>query len=126
MPRHILLVDDYADAADMYAEYLIFNGYTVTVARSGQEAVDLAHTERPALILMDLEMSGMSGTQAMHLIRTDDALGDTPIVALTAHVFASERDEALREGFDEFIPKPCLPDVLLATVERLLTTERQT
>ena len=120
-----MLVDDYEDALDLYSEYLRFHGYNVTVARNGQEAVDLARAERPALILMDSQMPGLSGLKALHLLRTDEAFAQTPIVALTAHALEAERLEALRSGFDEVIPKPCLPDVLMAEVQRLLTTVRQ-
>lgn len=124
--RLVLLVDDFADGADMYAEYLTFNGYRVLVARGGQEAVDLARSHQPALILMDLQMPGMNGAEALRVLRTDQTFAETPIVALTAHALDRERLDALRDGFDEVIPKPCLPDELMAAVARLLTTERQT
>ena len=121
----VLLVDDYEDTLDLYSEYLRFHGYNVTVARNGQEAVDIARTERPALILMDLQMPGMSGMKALRILRADEAFARTPIVALTAHALEAERVDALRGGFDEVIPKPRLPDTLMAAVERLLTTARQ-
>jgi two-component system cell cycle response regulator DivK len=123
--RLVLLVDDYEDGADMYAEYLRFYGYQVLIARTGQEAVDLARSARPALILMDLEMPIISGLNAMRLIRSDESLNQTRIVALTAHALNKERDDAIRAGFDDYIAKPCLPDTLMAAIEHLLTTERQ-
>ena len=110
----------------MYAEYLGFHGYRVAAARSGQEAIDAARAEPPALILMDLQMPGINGADALRILRTDQALAATPIVAFTAHALKPERIEALRAGFDEVIPKPCLPEQLMAAVERLLTTPRQT
>jgi len=122
----VLLVDDYADNLDLYAEYLALYGYPVIVARNGSDAVSLARAERPALILMDLEMPGMSGIDALRILRTDDTLAPTFIVALTAHALHREIAEARREGFDEVISKPCLPDDLLAAVERLLAGQRQT
>ena len=61
----------------------------------------------------------------LRILRTDPSLNRTFIVALTAHALETQRAEALRAGFDEFIAKPCLPDALMAAVERLLKTERQ-
>jgi CheY-like chemotaxis protein len=124
--RLVLLVDDYADNLDLYAEYLTMHGYAVLVARNGADAVTLARAERPALILMDLEMPGMNGIDALKILRTDDTLAHTVIVALTAHALERELAEARQAGFDEVISKPCLPDDLLAAVERLLTERRQT
>ena len=123
--RLVLLVDDYADNLDMYAEYLTMHGYPVIVARDGNEAVHMARAERPALILMDLEMPGMNGIDALRVLRTDDTLAQTVIVALTAHALERELTEARREGFDDVISKPCLPDDLLAAIERLLTGPRR-
>ena len=123
--RLVLLVDDYADNLDMYAEYLTIHGYPVIVARDGNEAVHMARAERPALILMDLEMPGMNGVEALRILRTDDTLAQTVIVALTAHALERELREARHEGFDDVISKPCLPDDLLAAIERLLTGPRR-
>jgi CheY-like chemotaxis protein len=122
----ILLVDDFDDGLEMYAEYLTFHGYRLALARDGEEAVRLAQNEHPAVILMDLKMPVMTGVQALRILRSDKAFSETPIVAFTAHALDAERADALREGFDDVICKPCLPEDLMATVERLLTTLRQT
>jgi CheY-like chemotaxis protein len=117
----ILLVDDYRDGREMYAEYLLFRGFRVAVASSGAQAVALASgSERPAVILMDLEMSGMSGADALRAIRANPALIRVPILALTAHAMSAEREAAIRSGFDDVIPKPCLPDELVAIIDRYL------
>jgi CheY-like chemotaxis protein len=121
----ILVVDDFADGLEMYGEFLTFHGYRVLLARNGQEAVDLARAETPALILMDLQMPMMNGVEALRLLRSDSAFSRTAIVALTAHAMTAEREEALREGFDEVIAKPCLPEDLLAAIERILASERE-
>ena len=65
-------------------------------------------------------MPGMTGTEAMHLIRADSSFGNTPIIALTAHALDGERRHALSAGFDAVIAKPCLPDALVAAVECVL------
>lgn len=120
----ILLVDDFEDALEMYADYLTFRGYRVLKADNGQAAIEAASTEKPALIFMDLRMPYMSGTEALHRLRADPTFSDVPIVALTAHALEDERLSALVAGFDEVIPKPCLPDELVAAIERLLVEGR--
>ena len=117
----VLLVDDYRDGREMYAEYLTFCGFRVATASSGAQAVALASgPERPAVILMDLEMSGMSGADALRALRANPALIRVPILALTAHAMSAERETAIRDGFDDVIPKPCLPDELVAIIDRYL------
>ena len=123
--RLVLIVDDHADTLDLYAEYLTFHGHEVVVASHGEEAITLARAKYPAVVLLDIEMPGMSGTDVLRILRTDPSLNRTFMVALTAHALETQRAEALRAGFDEFIAKPCLPDALMAAVERLLKTERQ-
>jgi CheY-like chemotaxis protein len=118
----VLLVDDYQDALEMYEEYLTFRGYRVVTASSGAEAVDLARATRPALILMDLQMGGMTGTEAMQILRADPAHRDVQIVALTAHALDGDRRAALDAGFDDVLAKPCLPDELVAAIGRLLAS----
>jgi CheY-like chemotaxis protein len=116
----ILLVDDFTDAREMYAEYLAFRGYAVVTAASGHEAVALALTERPKLILMDLNMRGMTGTEAMRLLRAEPACQGVPILAFTAHAMAAEQVQAISEGFDAVIAKPCLPDQLVELIQPYL------
>jgi len=122
----ILLVDDFEDGLDLYQEYLTYRGYRVIVARSGEEAVAQAHAHRPDLIMMDVRMPRMTGTEAMQILRTDPTFGHVPIVALTAHAMEDERSAALAAGFDELIAKPCLPDQLVRAVERIVTATRGT
>jgi len=121
----ILVVDDYDDGLEMYGEFLTFHGYRVLLARSGAEAIKIACADHPDLILMDLEMPRMNGSQALRFIRAENACAGTPIVALTAHAFATDRAQAFRDGFDDVIAKPCLPDELLARIEHLLRAEPQ-
>lgn len=123
----ILLVDDFEDAREMYAEYLAFRGYRVAVAASGPAAVSIAlAADRPALILMDIQMQGMTGTEAMRLLREHPALTGVPIVAFTAHALEAERLQALSDGFDAVIPKPCLPDDLVTLIEHYLSDRSET
>ena len=117
----VMIVDDFSDALEMYQEYLIFKGYSVVAAKSGAEAIELAQSERPSVIFMDIRMPHMTGTKAMQTLRTDPSFTGVPIVALTAYAFEDERLAALAEGFDEVIPKPCNPDDLILAIERLVT-----
>ena len=121
----ILIVDDFDDALDMYREFLTFHGYRVLTARSAQAAIDIARSQHPAVIFMDLRMPGMTGTDALRLLRGDTTLNHVPIVAFTAHALDNERATALLDGFDEFISKPCLPDELMRAVERLTAQSRE-
>ena len=124
-PPLILIVDDFDDALDIYEQYLTFKGYRVVTARSGREAIDVARTRMPAVILMDLSMAVMTGTEAMRILRSDATFSDVPIVAFTAHALQDERQAALHAGFDDVVAKPCLPDELVTAVTRLLTTPRR-
>lgn len=121
----ILLVDDFEDGLDLYQEYLTYRGYRVIVARNGEEAVAQARAHSPDLIMMDIRMPLMTGTDAMRILRTDPSFGRVPIVALTAHAMEDERADALAAGFDELISKPCLPDELVLAIERILAAARQ-
>ena len=120
----ILLVDDFEDGLEMYEEYLTYRGFRVVVARNGEEAVAQARVHRPGVILLDLRMPGMTGTEAMRLLRADPSFVNTLIIAFTAQALDNERGLALGAGFDAVIAKPCLPDTLVADVERLLADRR--
>ena len=109
----------------MYHEYLTYRGYQVVSARNGEDAIVQARAHRPDVILMDLRMPGMTGTDAMRVLRSDPSFQHIPIIALTAHALDGERAEALDAGFDELIPKPCLPDHLALAVERILASSRK-
>jgi CheY-like chemotaxis protein len=122
----ILVVDDYQDAREMYAEYLQFSGFRVAEARNGNEAVEQAFALRPDLILMDLSLPGMDGWEATRRLKSDDATKHIPIVALTGHALAGASEGAKRAGCDSFVTKPCLPDDLVVEVRRMLGTIKHT
>jgi two-component system, cell cycle response regulator DivK len=120
----ILVVDDYQDAREMYAEYLQFSGFRVAEARNGNEAVDQAFALRPDLILMDLSLPGKDGWEATRELKADDRTRHIPIVALTGHALAGASDGAKKAGCDSFVTKPCLPDDLVVEVRRMLNTKQ--
>ena len=116
----ILVVDDYQDAREMYAEYLQFSGFRVAEARNGNEAVAQAFSLRPDLILMDLSLPGMDGWEATRLLKADDRTKHIPVVALTGHAVDGILEGAKEAGCDAFVSKPCLPDDLVREVWRVL------
>ncbi|HVG55440.1 MAG TPA: response regulator [Vicinamibacterales bacterium] len=120
----ILLAEDYEDAQDIYSTYLRLHGYRVALAATGPEAITLAHAETPAMILLDIRMPGMTGTEVMQILRTDAKFAAVPIFALTAHALEDEHAAALSAGFDQVISKPCLPDELLRSVQSTLARVR--
>ena len=119
-PPLVLLVDDVADNRDLYEEYLLFKGYHVLTADNGEHCLRVVGSQRPDIILLDLRMPGMSGHETLRRIRARPELGSVPVVALTAHALEDERRHAIASGFDAFIPKPCLPDDLVAAIEVIL------
>jgi CheY-like chemotaxis protein len=120
----VLIVDDFEDALDLYAVYLTSEGFHVHAARTGADGIALARTLRPAVILLDVRMPGMSGIDAAQILRADRSFDKTPIVALTARAMQHEHAAILAAGFDEVISKPCLPPDLLHVVKRLTGTRR--
>ena len=100
----ILVCDDDHDIVSALEIYLTGEGYGVTGAYSGQEAIDLFQQNQFHLVLMDINMPEMDGYEATAQIRTQSA--DVPIIAVTAFAFASDEQKVLSSGFDGYMPKP--------------------
>lgn len=118
--RLVLIADDYADACEMYALFLRMHGFDVVTAADGVEAVDVARRHRPDIVLLDIRMPRMTGTEALQELKADPTFATTPVLALTAHALPEERENALRAGFDAFISKPILPEALAEQLESIL------
>jgi two-component system cell cycle response regulator DivK len=116
----VLVVDDYTDAREMYADFLVFSGFRVAEARDGSEALEKALEIGPDIILMDLSLPGLDGWEATRRLKQDPRTRDIPIVALTGHALAGDRATALKAGCDSFITKPCLPADLVVEIRRML------
>jgi CheY-like chemotaxis protein len=116
----VLVVDDYQDAREMYAEYLEFSGFRVAEAVNGAEALDKAFSLLPDIILMDLSLPVIDGWEATRRLKGDERTKKIPVVALTGH--ALSQSEGAQVGCDAFVIKPCLPDTLVAEVKRVLAT----
>lgn len=118
----ILLVEDNEMNRDMLARRLQRTGFEVVVAVNGQEAIELASSEMPALILMDLSLPVLDGWEATRRIKADPKTASIPVIALTAHAIASDRDEALACGCDDFDTKPIDMKRLLDKINAFLDT----
>src|SRR4051812_42022354 len=118
-PR-VLVVDDYPDAREMYAEYLEFSGFEVIEAGNGMEAIQRAADSAPDVILMDLSLPVMDGWEATRRLKANKATADIPIVALTGHALAGISEGAKKAGCDAFVTKPCLPEDLVKEIRRIL------
>lgn len=116
----VLIVEDYADAREMYVEYLKFSGFRVAEARNGVEALEQAFELHPDIILMDLALPRMDGWEATRRLKADKRTSDIPVVALTGHALAGHAEGARRAGCDAFVTKPCLPDALVAELRSML------
>ena len=118
--HRILLAEDNATNLMMMLEMLSIHSLEVIVARNGLEAVELAQTERPELILMDVRMPVMNGLEAVRKIREIPELTDTPIIALTASIGTEAEDMQLAAGCTEHLSKPIQTSVLFAALARYL------
>ncbi|WNG43498.1 response regulator [Archangium minus] len=116
----VLVVDDFDDAREMYAEYLEYVGFQVEVARNGVEAVEKAQGAPPDIILMDLSLPVMDGWEATRLLKQDHRTRNIPVMALSGHVLAGNAEQARQAGADEFVAKPCLPQDLEDRIRRML------
>ncbi|MBI3181259.1 MAG: response regulator [Myxococcales bacterium] len=116
----VLVVEDYADAREMYCEYLQFSGFRVAEARNGAEALERAFALGPDLVLMDLSLPILDGWEATRRLKSDARTRHIPVVALTGHALAGFSEGAKAAGCDGFVTKPCLPDALVAEVRRML------
>jgi two-component system, cell cycle response regulator DivK len=124
MPR-ILLVEDNEMNRDMLSRRLVRNGYEVFLAVDGQQGADMAVSERPDLILMDMSLPVIDGWEATRRIKANDATRGIPVIALTAHAMAGDRDKAMEVGCDDYDTKPVEIARLLEKIERLLGAGRR-
>jgi len=118
--KTILLVEDTEDNRFMMRRLLEMSGYAVIEATNGEEAVPLAESERPQLILMDLSLPVIDGLAATRAIRKLDGFKETPIVAVSAHDTSDFQSEALAAGCNSYITKPIDFSELEALIARLL------
>jgi CheY-like chemotaxis protein len=104
--HRVLVVEDEKDNMDLFCQILDFHGCQVLKAEDGREAINMAQSEEPDLILMDLSLPALDGWEATRTIKAIPHLASIPIVALTAHAMVGDRERALAAGCDGYISKP--------------------
>jgi two-component system cell cycle response regulator DivK len=102
----ILLVEDNEMNRDMLSRRLIRKGYEVVMAFDGEQAVEMAASQNPDLILMDMSLPGLDGWEATRQIKAAAATRTIPVIALTAHAMSDDRERALDAGCDDYDTKP--------------------
>ena len=116
----LLLVEDNEMNRDMLSRRLERKGYAVAIAINGQQAVDMASADSPALILMDMSLPVLDGWEATRRIKANDATRNIPIIALTAHAMQGDEQKAKEAGCDDYDTKPVELPRLLGKIEALL------
>ena len=119
----ILLVEDNEMNRDMLSRRLIRNGFEVSIAIDGQQGVDMATSQLPDLILMDMSLPVIDGWEATRRIKANDATRKIPVIALTAHAMAGDREQAMEVGCDDYDTKPVEITRLLGKIAALLATK---
>lgn len=119
MPK-ILIVEDNEMNRDMLSRRLERRGFTVVMAVDGQQGVDMARSEKPDLVLMDMSLPVMDGWTATRTIKDDAELKTIPVIALTAHAMEGDREKAMAAGCDDYDTKPIELPRLLEKIGKFL------
>ena len=119
MPK-ILLIEDNEMNRDMLSRRLVKRGYEVAIAVDGEQGLAMARTESPALILMDMSLPGVDGWEATRRLKAMPETRIIPVIALTAHAMAGDREKATAAGCDDFDTKPVELTRLIEKIEALL------
>jgi CheY-like chemotaxis protein len=114
----VLLVEDNEDNRIIYSTVLRHVGYDVLEASDGLQAISLARSARPNLILMDIAIPRLDGWEATRILRHDPDTSEIPIIALTAHALPNDRQRAAQVGFTAYLAKPVEPRTVVAEVRR--------
>jgi two-component system cell cycle response regulator DivK len=119
MPK-ILIVEDNEENRDSLSRRLQRRGFAIVTAADGKAGLVMAQTEKPDLILMDMNMPELDGWEATRQIKALEGLGDVPVLALTAHALAGDKERALQAGCTDYHTKPVDFSKLLAQIESIL------
>lgn len=123
--QRILVVEDNAKNLKLVRDVLRFAGYEVIEARSGEQGVELAVESPPDLVLMDLQLPGIDGAEALRQLRERPDTREVPVVAVTAFAMKEDRDRALLVGFDGYVEKPISVRALPEQVSSFLNDGRR-
>ena len=118
--HRIAVVEDNPDNR-LLVEALLSDRYEISEYETGRDAVEGLEADAPDLVLLDISLPEMDGTEVLAWIRENERLKDTPVIALTAHAMAGDREKYLDAGFDDYVTKPIVDeDVLFQAIERWL------
>ncbi len=120
----ILIVEDNARSRKLARDVLQFKGYQTVETETGEEAVQLARTLRPALILMDIQLPGIDGITALHRLRAEPETREIPVIAVTASAMTHNRQQVMAAGFDGYQSKPIKVKDFLEAVQQMLERHR--
>ena len=121
MSTRILVVEDQADNRRILRDLLSSVGYEILEAVTGDEAVTVAATQRPDLILMDIQLPGLDGHEATRRIKANPALRHIPIIVVTSYALSGDEAKAREAGCDGYVAKPFSPRELLAKIRQHLS-----
>lgn len=119
----ILIVEDNEKNMKLVRDVLRVKGYQTLEAGTGEDGVRIAGESRPDLVLMDIQLPGMNGIDALKALRAEPSTAGIPVIALTASVMQQDRQEIMRAGFDGFIEKPINLREFLDTVQKTLAAK---
>jgi two-component system, cell cycle response regulator DivK len=114
--ERVLVVEDNDKNMKLFRDVLQTSGYSTLEATTGEEAVELALVHEPALVLMDVQLPGIDGVEALEKLRRDERTASIPVLALTAQAMSGDRERFLDAGFDGYLSKPVDVAELLQTV----------
>ncbi len=122
MKPKIAVVEDNADNR-LLVSAILDEEYEISEYENGREVVDGLADDVPDLVLLDISLPGMDGTEVLQWLRSQERLSSLPVIALTAHAMSGDREKYLEMGFDEYVTKPIVDEsVLMGAIERLLTS----
>ena len=120
MKPRIAVVEDNLDNR-LLVQAILEDEYEISEYESGKEVLDGLADDIPDLILLDISLPGMDGTEVLEWVRSQELLSDLPVIALTAHAMSGDREKYIEMGFDDYVTKPIVDeDVLLGAIQRLL------
>lgn len=125
--KRILIVEDDPDNQELLKEIIdsCMPNYSYESADNGEEALTAAHKESFDLIFMDMSVPKKNGYQVVTELRKNKNYTSTPIVALTAHTLKGMKEKVLTSGFDEYLPKPCMPKDLINVIKKYLESKQK-
>jgi two-component system cell cycle response regulator DivK len=118
----ILIVEDDEKSRRLMSDVLSHQGYRVMETDNAEDGLDIVRRDHPDLVLMDIHLPGMSGLDALGVIRSEETIAATRVLAVTASVMGNDLDRVRRAGFDGFEPKPVSLKLLLENVKRLVAS----